>query len=248
MRSFQALLVFGLLSALIGSVTLFEVMPDSTRAAVPERRLSLESEGGRCHVGNCLVSDGVLVRRGHTRRISVREVQRAGSLDPEFAARSAPIPNLRAIDFAGKAIYCAALLAFLAATLLTYFVLCKISPTILLGWAQVSGAPANEDLAQFVDSVNYPLYIAAAFIGFTQPGIPLLSNIGNVQRDLFHAWMGVPRRVMSTSSSSPIRSSRGARMPGSWPRSSEVLVSDDWVGTDGRAMPTRTSTGPSSPG
>ena len=50
------------------------------------------------------------------------------SLDPEFAARSAPIPNLRAIDFAGKVTYCATLVAFLAATLLIYFVLCKVSP------------------------------------------------------------------------------------------------------------------------
>ena len=68
------------------------------------------------------------------------------SLDPDFAARSAPIPNLRAIDFAGKLTYFATLVAFLVATLLVYFVLCKVSPTILLGWAQVSGASPNEDL------------------------------------------------------------------------------------------------------
>ena len=65
------------------------------------------------------------------------------SLDPDFAARSALIPNLRAIDFAGKPTYCATLAAFLAATFLIYFVLCNISPTILLGWAQVSGALAE---------------------------------------------------------------------------------------------------------
>ena len=151
------------------------------------------------------------------------------SLDPEFAARSAPIPNLRAIDFAGKATYCATLLAFLAATLLTYFVLCRISPTILLGWAQVSGAPANEDLHRFVDAVNYPLYIAAAFIGFTQPGIPLLSNIGNLQRNLFHAWMGVPSRVMSTSSS--FANQIFTRSPDAKQLADElkVLISDAWV-------------------
>ncbi|NGO50298.1 hypothetical protein [Allomesorhizobium camelthorni] len=122
------------------------------------------------------------------------------SLDPEFAARSATIPNLRAIDFAGRVTYCATLVAFLVATFLIYFVLCKVSPTILLGWAQVSGAQLDEELKKFVDTVNYPLYIAAAYIGFTQPGIPFLSNIGNVQRNMFHAWMGVPSRVMSTSS------------------------------------------------
>ena len=151
------------------------------------------------------------------------------SLDPEFAARSAPIPNLRAIDFAGKLTYFATLVAFLAATLLIYFVLCKISPTILLGWAQVSGAPPNEDLETFVDSVNYPLYIAAAYIGFTQPGIPLLSNIGNVQRNLFHAWMGVPTRVMSASSF--FANQIFTRSPDTKQLAKElqVLISDAWV-------------------
>jgi hypothetical protein len=122
------------------------------------------------------------------------------SPDPDFAARSALFPNLRAIDFAGRLTYFTTLVAFLAATFLIYFILCKISPTILSGWAQVSGATLDEELKAFIDTVNYPLYIAAAYIGFTQPGIPFLSNIGNVQRNLFHAWMGVPTRVMSTSS------------------------------------------------
>ena len=151
------------------------------------------------------------------------------SQDPEFAARSAHIPNLRAIDFAGKSTYCATLVAFLAATFLIYFVLCKISPTILLGWAQVSGASPNEDLENFVDSVNYPLYIAAAYIGFTQPGIPLLSNIGNVQRNLFHAWMGVPTRVMSTSSF--FANQIFTRSPDTKQLAKElqVLISDAWV-------------------
>ncbi|HEV2897585.1 MAG TPA: hypothetical protein VGX71_07075 [Pseudaminobacter sp.] len=139
------------------------------------------------------------------------------SPDPDFAARSALIPNLRAIDFAGRLTYLATLAAFLAATFVIYFILCKISPTILLGWAQVSGASPSEDLETFVGSVNYPLYIAAAYIGFTQPGIPLLSNIGNVQRNLFHAWMGVPSRVMSASSF--FANQRGARIRSSCPRS-----------------------------
>ncbi len=151
------------------------------------------------------------------------------SLDPDFAARSASIPNLRAIDFAGKLTYFATLVAFLIATLLIYFVLCRVSPTILLGWAQVSGASPNEDLKNFLGSVNYPLYIAAAYIGFTQPGIPLLSSIGNVQRNLFHAWMGVPTRVMSASSffANQIftRSPDNRRLA----KELQVLISDAWV-------------------
>jgi hypothetical protein len=151
------------------------------------------------------------------------------SLDPEFAARSATIPNLRAIDFAGKVTYCATLVAFLVATLLIYFVLCKVSPTILLGWAQVSGASPNDDLKTFVDSVNYPLYIAAAYIGFTQPGIPLLSNIGNVQRNLFHAWMGVPSRVMSASSFFANQIFTRSQDTKQLAKELQVLISDAWV-------------------
>jgi hypothetical protein len=120
-----------------------------------------------------------------------------GSADPDFAAR---FPNPRLIDFAGKVPYATALAAFMAATLIIYVGLCSISPTILSGWAQVSGGAAAEKLTTSVDPVIYPLYIAAALIGFTQPGIPVLSNIGSMQRNFFHAWMGVPRRVMSTSS------------------------------------------------
>lgn len=151
------------------------------------------------------------------------------SPDPEFAARSALIPNLRAIDFAGRVTYCATLVAFLIATFLIYCVLCKISPTILLGWAQVSGASPSEDLETFVGSVNYPLYIAAAYIGFTQPGIPLLSNIGNVQRNLFHAWMGVPSRVMSASSFFANQMFTRSQDTKELAKELQVLISDAWV-------------------
>ena len=119
------------------------------------------------------------------------------SPDPDFAARSALIPNLRAIDFAGRLTYSATLVAFLAATFLIYFVLCKISPAILSGWAQVSGASPDEKLTKFVNTVNYPLYIAAVYMGVAQQGIPLLSNIGNMQRNLFHAWMVSPPKSSS---------------------------------------------------
>ena len=147
------------------------------------------------------------------------------SSDPEFSV----IPNLRAIDFAGKATYCITLGAFLAATLIIYFCLCRISPNILSGWAKVSGAQPSEGLKNFVDPLIYPLYIAGALIGFTQPGIPLLSNIGNVQRNVFHAWMGVPRRVMSTSGS--FANQIFTRSPDAKQLANELqlLISDAWV-------------------
>jgi hypothetical protein len=152
-----------------------------------------------------------------------------GSPDPELAVHSAPIPNLRAIDFAGKVTYWATFLAFMASTLLTYFVLCKISPTILFGWAQVSGAQPSEELKKFVDTVNYPLFIAAAYIGFTQPGIPLLSSIGNAQRNLFHAWMGVPKRVLSTSSFFANQIFTRSPNAKQLVKELQMLISDAWV-------------------
>ena len=151
------------------------------------------------------------------------------SPDPDFAARSALIPNPRAIDFAGRLTYSATLVAFLAATFLIYFVLCKISPTILSGWAQVSGASPDEKLTKFVNTVNYPLYIAAVYMGVAQQSIPLLSNIGNVQRNLFHAWMGIPTKVMRASSF--FANQIFARSPdaGRLAKEVEVLRSDAWV-------------------
>lgn len=151
------------------------------------------------------------------------------AVDPEFATRSALMPNLRTTDFAGKATYFVVLGLFLATTLAIFFVLCRISPTILLGWAQVSGAASGDDLQKFVDSVNYPLYIAAAYIGFTQPGIPFLSKIGNAQRDLFHAWMGVPTRVINASGSFAnqifTRSSSAEQLA----QELQTLISDAWI-------------------
>jgi hypothetical protein len=152
------------------------------------------------------------------------------SPDQDFAARSALIPNLRAIDFAGRLTYSATLAAFLAATFVIYFILCKISPTILSGWAQISGATPSDELKKFVDTINYPLYIVAVYMGLAQQSIPMLSNIGNVQRNLFHAWMGIPTRVLRASSffANQIftRSPNAEKLA----KEVEVLRSDAWVG------------------
>jgi hypothetical protein len=122
------------------------------------------------------------------------------AVDPALSARSALIPNLRASDFAGRFTFVATLSLFLAASFAVYLGLCALSPTVLHGWARVSGAAPTADLEEFIRSVPYPLYIAAAFMGLTQPAIPVLSKFGDMQRNLFHAWMGVPRRVVDTSS------------------------------------------------
>jgi len=151
------------------------------------------------------------------------------AMDSEFAQRSALMPTLRTTDFAGRMTYFVALGIFLATSLAFYFILCKISPKIMLGWAQISGAVAGEDLEKFVDSVNYPLFIAAAYIGLTQPGIPFLSNIGNAQRDMFHALMGVPTRVLNASGSFTNQIFARSGSPEQLARELQILTSDAWV-------------------
>jgi hypothetical protein len=159
----------------------------------------------------------------------IAKFREISNLDPDLATRHALIPNLQARDFAGRLAFCFALAAFLAVIFVTYFILCSVSPRILQGWAQVSGAQAGPELEKFVDSVHYPLYIAAAFIGFTQPGIPLLANIGNVQRNIFHAMLGVPRQVMTASTF--FANQILARSPAAkdLTRELQLLISDAWV-------------------
>jgi hypothetical protein len=157
----------------------------------------------------------------------VAKFSELNSLDPSFSARSAIIPNLRASDFAGRFLFYGSLTAFLLATFLGYLLLCAASPRLLAGWAKVTGLEG--DVETFVKSVPYPLYIAAAFMGLTQPAIPILSKIGDMQRNVFHAWIGVPKRVVGTSTffsnqilaRSPDRDGLGREL--------QKLVSDSWL-------------------
>ena len=155
------------------------------------------------------------------REISIPELQ--------FAARQPLIPNLQTRDFAGKLTFFLALAGFLVATFATYFILCVVSPGILEGWAKVSGAPAGVELTKFVDSVHYPLYIAAAFIGLSQPGMPFLAKIGNMQRNFFHALMGIPRRLVNRSTFFANQILARSSANKDLARELQLLVSDAWV-------------------
>ena len=157
----------------------------------------------------------------------VAKFSELNSLDPSFSARSAIIPNLRASDFAGRFLFYGSLVAFLLATFLGYLLLCAASPRLLAGWAKVTGLQGDPEI--FVKSVPFPLYIAAAFMGLTQPAIPILSKIGDMQRNVFHAWIGVPKRVVGTStffSNQILARSLDREDLG---RELQKLVSDNWL-------------------
>jgi hypothetical protein len=78
--------------------------------------------------------------------------------DPVTSRYVASLPGAQVRDFAGPYAYHLALVAFLGASLVGYFLCCNISPTILVGAAKLVGSADAEKLIQ---GVPYPLYIAA---------------------------------------------------------------------------------------
>src|SRR5262249_48265091 len=89
------------------------------------------------------------------------------------------LPGAKVRDFVGPYAYHVALFAFLSVSLIAYYLVCQISPDILKGAAKLFGVP---DAEKTIQEVPYPLYIAALFIGLTQPVVPVFSRFGEVQR------------------------------------------------------------------
>jgi hypothetical protein len=103
------------------------------------------------------------------------------------------LPGAKVRDFVGPYAYHIALLAFLVVSLVSYYLCCQISPNILNGATKLLGIA---DADKTFQDVPYPLYIAALFIGLTQPVIPLFSRVGELQRNFFHDQIEVPGRLI----------------------------------------------------
>ena len=103
------------------------------------------------------------------------------------------LPGAKVRDFVGPYAYHIALFAFLAVSLVSYYLCCRISPNILKGATKVFG---NIDADNTFHDVPYPLYVATLFIGLTQPIVPLFSRFGEVQRNFFHDQIEVPGRLI----------------------------------------------------
>jgi hypothetical protein len=103
------------------------------------------------------------------------------------------LPGAKVRDFVGPYAYHIALFAFLAVSLVSYYLCCQISPNILKGATKVFG---NVDADNTFHDVPYPLYVATLFIGLTQPIVPLFSRFGEVQRNFFHDQIEVPGRLI----------------------------------------------------
>jgi hypothetical protein len=103
------------------------------------------------------------------------------------------LPGAKVRDFIGPYAYHISLLAFLCVSLVSYYLCCQISPNILNGATKIFG---NVDADKTFQDVPYPLYVAALFIGLTQPIVPLFSRFGEVQRNFFHDQIEVPGRLI----------------------------------------------------
>lgn len=116
--------------------------------------------------------------------------------DPITSRYVALLPDAKVRDFASSCAYHTALFAFLGASVVVYFFLCQISPNLVKGAAILLGAGEPPAALQ---NIPYPLYIAAMFVGLSQPVIPIFSQFVNAQRDFFHDRINVPRRVINLS-------------------------------------------------
>ena len=119
--------------------------------------------------------------------------------DPVTSRYVSLLPGTGVRDFAGPRAYNWALVAFLVSSLVIYSLLCMISPNVLVGAVKIlSNNPDAEKIAQ---GIPLPLYIAALFMGLTQPIIPGLSQLQVAQRNFFHDRIEVPRRIIDVSES-----------------------------------------------
>lgn len=102
------------------------------------------------------------------------------------------LPGAKAKDFTGRTSYHVSLGAFVVVSLCLYYLICQISPDILSGVIQMSGGKAPN-----LKGIPYPLYVAALFMGLTQPVVPGLAKAGNSLRNFFHDRIEVPKRVVN---------------------------------------------------
>jgi hypothetical protein len=103
------------------------------------------------------------------------------------------LPGAKVRDFVGPYAYHISLFAFLGVSLISYYLCCQISPNILNGATKILG---NVDADKTFQDVPYPLYVAALFIGLTQPVVPVFSRFGDAQRNFFHDQIEVPGRII----------------------------------------------------
>lgn len=107
--------------------------------------------------------------------------------------RSSLFSQLKPRDLTDSRTFATALIAFLLGSCVGYFLLCLLPPSVFNGWLKITNTPVGNFSP--TDMSSYPLFVAAALVGLTQP-IPGLDKIANFQKEVFHQWIGVPERVV----------------------------------------------------
>jgi hypothetical protein len=116
--------------------------------------------------------------------------------DPTTSRYIGRFHNLTVKDLAGAATYRFALIIFVLVSLLLYYLVCQISEPVVGGAIKIlTGVEPS------TKGVPFPLYIAALFMGLTQPVIPGLAKLADAQRNFFHDQMHVPGRIIHLSES-----------------------------------------------
>jgi hypothetical protein len=117
--------------------------------------------------------------------------------DPITSRYVALLPGTKVRDFAGPYAYYIALAAFLGVTLVAYSAVCQLSPDTLAGAAKFFGF--SDDKSKF-EGVAYPIYVAALFMGLSQPGIPVIAwFVQDAPKNFFHDRIEVPGRIVGFS-------------------------------------------------
>ncbi len=93
--------------------------------------------------------------------------------------------------------------------------------------------------SQLPPNVPCPLYIAALFMGLTQPVIPVLARLGEAQRNFFHNRIEIPRRIIDLTADLTVAIDRRSVSKGKLAAdklAAELrnLISDDWLASLGR--------------
>ena len=120
----------------------------------------------------------------------------------------------------------------LCASFLIYLMLCAVPPTLLQGWLTVTGTNAAGTAVPSA-SDTYPLFVAAAMIGLTQP-IPGLDKVANFQKDVFHRVIGIPERVARTAAGFTDQIFARAGDPEALKRELDRFLDDRWIQLLGR--------------
>jgi energy-coupling factor transporter transmembrane protein EcfT len=94
--------------------------------------------------------------------------------DPITKRYVALLPDANVRDFASSFAYHTALFVFLGVSLVVYFSLCQISPDLVKGVARLL-SPGETSTS--LENIPYPLYIAALFIGLSQPVTPIFRSL-----------------------------------------------------------------------